>query len=101
MSVAAPMCAFANPLLAGPSNTVKDIAWPAKTGYSDDIAKAKALMAESGVSNIDTTISFDLGAGDICEPISVLVQEALGQIGIKTTINKAPGANWRSEMAKK
>ena len=97
----AAMFGLANPLFGGPSNTVKDITWPAKSGYSDDIAKAKALMAESGVSNIDTTISFDLGAGDICEPISVLVQEALGQIGIKTTINKVPGANWRSEMAKK
>src|SRR6202011_4930115 len=35
------------------------------------------------------------------EPIAVLVQESLGQIGIKAAINKVPGANWRSEMAKK
>src|SRR5271155_2017003 len=97
----AAMFGLANPLFGGPSNTVTDIAWPAKTGYSDDMAKAKALMAESGVTNIETTISYDLGAGDICEPISVLVQESLGQIGIKSTINKVPGANWRSEMAKK
>ena len=97
----AAMFGLANPLFGGPSNTVTSIAWPAKSGYSDNLAKAKPLMAESGASNIDTTISFDLGAGDICEPISVLVQEALGQIGIKTTINKVPGANWRSEMAKK
>ena len=97
----AAMFGLANPLFGGPSNNVTDIAWPAKSGYSDDMAKAKALMAESGVSGIDTTISFDLGAGDICEPIAVLVQESLGQLGIKTTINKVPGANWRSEMAKK
>ena len=31
----------------------------------------------------------------------MLVQESLAQIGIKTAINKVPGANWRSEMAKK
>jgi peptide/nickel transport system substrate-binding protein len=97
----AAMFGLANPLYGGPSNEVADITWPAKTGYSDDLAKAKTLMSESGVSNIDTTISFDLGAGDICEPIAVLVQESLGQIGIKTAINKVPGANWRSEMAKK
>src|SRR4051812_707553 len=97
----AAMFGLANPLFGGPSNSIKDIAWPARSGYSDNIARAKALMAESGVLGIDTTISFDLGAGDICEPIAVLVQEALGQIGIKTTINKVPGANWRSEMAKK
>ena len=97
----AAMFGLANPLFGGASNTVTDIAWPAKTGYVNDMAKAKALMAESGVSGIDTTVSFDLGAGDICEPIAVLVQESLGQIGIKTAINKVPGANWRSEMAKK
>jgi peptide/nickel transport system substrate-binding protein len=97
----AAMFGLANPLFGGPSNNVTDIAWPAKTAYVNDMAKAKALMAESGVTDIDTTVSFDLGAGDICEPIAVLVQESLAQIGIKTAINKVPGANWRSEMAKK
>ena len=72
----AAMFGLANPLFGGPSNTITDIAWPAKTGYVNDMAKAKALMAESGVSDIETTISYDLGAGDICEPISVLVQES-------------------------
>ena len=31
----------------------------------------------------------------------MLVQESLAQIGIKTTINKIPGANWRNELLKK
>ena len=97
----AAMFGLANPLFGGPSNAITDTVWPAKTGYLNDIAKAKALMAESGVSDIETTISYDLGTSDISDPISVLVQEALGQIGIKTAINKVPGANWRSEMAKK
>ena len=97
----AAMFGLANPLFGGPSNNVTDIAWPARTGYVTDMAKAKALMAESGVSDIETTVSFDLGAGDVSEPVAVLVQESLAQIGIKTAINKVPGANWRSEMAKK
>src|SRR5260370_17947286 len=92
----AAMFGVANPLFGGATNTVTDIAWPAKTGYVNDMAKAKALMAESGVSGIDTTVSFDLGAGDICEPIAVLVQESLGQIRIKTAINKVPGAHSRT-----
>lgn len=97
----AAMFGLANPLFGGPSNAITDTAWPAKSGYVSDMAKAKALMAESGASGIETTISYDLGSNDISEPISVLVQESLGQIGIKTSINKVPGANWRSEMAKK
>jgi peptide/nickel transport system substrate-binding protein len=35
------------------------------------------------------------------EPLCVLVQESLAQVGIKCTINKVPGANWRAEMTKK
>ena len=33
--------------------------------------------------------------------MAVLLQESLAQIGIKTTINKIPGANWRSMLLKK
>jgi len=95
------MFGIANPLFGGKSNDVTGIAWPQPTAYATDMAKAKALMAESGAGAIDTTISFDLGDGVNSEPIAVLIQESLGQIGIKTTINKVPGANWRSEMAKK
>ena len=63
--------------------------------------QAKALMTESGAGAINTTISFDLGDAVNCEPIAELIQESLAHIGITTTINKMPGSNWRSEMAKK
>ena len=98
----AAMFGLANPLFGGKSNDVSTIAWPQPTGYSTDLAKAKALMAEAGFPNgVSSTLSFDLGQGVISEPIAVLIQESLGKIGIKTSINKVPGANWRSEMAKK
>jgi peptide/nickel transport system substrate-binding protein len=92
---------LANPLYGGKSNDVSSITWPQPTAYITDIAKAKALMAKAGAGAIETTISFDLGQGVVSEPIAELIQESLGQIGIKTVINKVPGANWRSEMAKK
>ena len=99
--VDAAMFGHARPLFGGPSNDVSDIVWPQPTGYKTDLAKAKELMAASGAGEIDTTISFDLGDGVNSEPIAVLIQESLAQIGIKVAINKVPGANWRSEMAKK
>jgi len=95
------MFGHANALFGGPSNQVTDVAWPHPTAYKTDMAKAKALMAESGAGAIDSVISFDLGDAVNSEPIAVLIQESLGQIGIKLSINKVPGANWRSEMAKK
>jgi peptide/nickel transport system substrate-binding protein len=78
------------------------VAWPQPHKYNTDIAKAKALLAEAGYPNgFETTLSFDLGFAGVNEPLCILVQESLGQIGIKTTINKIPGANWRTELNKK
>ena len=84
------------------SNDVKTTAWPQPTGYKTDISKAKALLKEAGFENgFETTLSFDLGNGTISEPMAILVQESLASIGIKTTINKVPGANWRAQLLRK
>jgi peptide/nickel transport system substrate-binding protein len=89
-------------LYGAPSMQVKTTAWPQPTGYKTDIAKAKALMAEAGAAGgLETTLSFDLGSGTISEPMAVLIQESLAQIGIKTQINKIPGATWRAALLKK
>ena len=89
-------------LYGAASPKVKTTAWPQPTAYKADIAKAKALMAEAGVPNgFETTLSFDLGGATVGEPMAVLIQEALAQIGIKAQINKIPGATWRSALLKK
>jgi peptide/nickel transport system substrate-binding protein len=78
-----------------------DATWPQAHGYRTDLAKAKKLMAESGVKGFETTLSFDQGLAIANEPMALLVQEALGQIGIKVTVEKVPGANWRGALLKK
>jgi len=93
---------LANPLFGAPVSKTTDVAWPQPTKFNTDIAKAKALLTEAGFPDgFETTISFDLNFAGVNEPLCVLVQESLGQIGIKTTINKVPGANWRTELNKK
>lgn len=83
------------------SNNAKAPVWPQPHGFKTDIAKAKALMQEAGIGPIETTLSYDLGAATVSEPTAILVQEALAQIGIKLSINKVPGANWRAALLKK
>jgi peptide/nickel transport system substrate-binding protein len=85
----------------GGSNEPKSTVWPQPHGYKTDLAKAKQLMAESGVGPIETTLSFDLGAATVSEPAAILIQEALAQIGIKLNLNKVPGASWRAALLKK
>src|ERR1700736_633232 len=93
---------LATPMFGAPADQPTEVAWPQPTKYVTDIAKAKALLAEAGYPNgFETTLSFDLGFAGINEPMCVLTQESLAQIGIKTTINKVPGANWRTELNKK
>ena len=40
-------------------------------------------------------------AATVNEPTAVLIQESLGQIGIKATIKNIPGSNFRTELNKK
>jgi peptide/nickel transport system substrate-binding protein len=75
---------------------------PALSPYKTDLAKAKTLMSEAGQSaGFETMLFFDQGFSTVNEPVSVLVQEALQKIGIRTTIQKVPGANWRAKMLEK
>ena len=100
--VDAVMFGLANPMFGAPADKATEVKWPQPTKYVTDIAKAKALMAEAGMADgFETTLSFDLGFAGVNEPMCVLIQESLAQIGIKTTINKIPGANWRTELNKK
>src|SRR3984885_5921609 len=91
----------ARPLFGGPAEPA-EAKWPQRSPYYTDLEKAKALLAEAGLANgFETTFSFDAGAAGILEPMSVLIQESLGQIGVKVTLDKIAGANWRSSFSNK
>ncbi len=93
---------LAKPMFGAPAGSATQVAWPQPHKFNTDIEKAKKLMAEAGYPNgFETTLSFDLGFATVNEPTAVLIQESLGQIGIKTTINKIPGSNFRTELNKK
>lgn len=93
---------LAKPMYGAAAGAPTEAVWPHAHKFNTDIAKAKQLLAEAGYPNgFETTLSFDLGFATINEPLCVLVQESLAQIGIKAEINKIPGANWRTELNKK
>jgi peptide/nickel transport system substrate-binding protein len=98
------MYGLAKPMFGAPADAPTEVAWPQPHKFNTDLAKAKQLLAEAGYANgipEPIQISFDLGFAGVNEPTCILVQESLAQIGIQTTINKIPGANWRTELTKK
>jgi|LNFM01.1.fsa_nt_gb peptide/nickel transport system substrate-binding protein len=72
-------------------------AWPQKFPYDFDLKKAQALLAQTKYKGgFEVPLSYDLGEADWGEPAALLIQESLGKIGIKVTLDKVPGANWRT-----
>ena len=73
------------------------IEWPQPFPYDTDLDKAKALLKEAGQgAGFEVPLAFDLGQAQWSEPMCLLIQESLGKIGIKVTVEKIPGANWRT-----
>lgn len=90
------------PLFGGTPNEADGTAFPQPLGYSTDLEKARALLAEAGHANgFDTTFSFELSLATVAEPVSLLVQEALGKIGIRVTIEKVPGGQLGTRLQNK
>jgi peptide/nickel transport system substrate-binding protein len=90
------------PMSGGPADMPKTAAWPQPFPYKRDIEKAKALLSEAGLAGgFETTISIDLGDATQSEPTAVLLQNSLAELGVKTRIEKIPGANFRNAMLEK
>jgi peptide/nickel transport system substrate-binding protein len=85
------------PMWGAKSAKATTTVWPQAFPYDTDLNQAKALLAKSKFPNgFEVPLSFDLGEADWGEPAALLIQESLGRIGIKVTLDKVPGANWRT-----
>ncbi|MCR9126449.1 MAG: ABC transporter substrate-binding protein [Rhodobacteraceae bacterium] len=85
--------------LWGDDSPIDDIAWPRKTQYYTDLDKAREHLAKSAYPDgFEVPLSISLDLASWMEPTALLVQEALGKIGIKVEIEKIPGANWRTAV---
>lgn len=79
------------PLHGGKPGRPDTIAYPQQSGYDTDLAKAGELLAEAGLpGGFKTTFSYELSVATIAEPVALLLQEALGKIGIEVEIEKVP-----------
>ncbi|WP_111498405.1 ABC transporter substrate-binding protein [Marinobacter bohaiensis] len=81
----------------GGSSSVDNIAWPQRSPYDYNLEKARELLGQTDYKDgFEVPLSFSLSQADWAEPAALLVQQGLGKIGIKATLEKIPGANWRT-----
>lgn len=84
------------PMWGGPTE-ITDTAWPRPFPYATDMDKAREhLEASSFASGFPVQMSISLDLASWMEPTALLIQESLGQLGITTTVERIPGANWRT-----
>lgn len=85
------------PLWGADADAPKTIAWPQPFPYRTDLDKARSLLAEAGYADgFEVPLALSLEFEDWGEPAAILIQDSLRQIGITVTIDKIPGANWRT-----
>lgn len=81
----------------GGSGQIETLDWPQPFPYDTDLDKARAHLDKSAFAGgFEVPLSISLGLVDWMEPTALLIQESLGKIGITATIEKIPGANWRT-----
>jgi peptide/nickel transport system substrate-binding protein len=79
------------------STTPPDASFPQPIPNKTDPALAKKLLAEAGFPNgFSTTFTFTVGQTATAEPLSALVKEALGKVGIQVEIQKKPDAEFNT-----
>ncbi len=83
--------------LWGGAAKVDSTEWPRKSPYEYDMDKALDHLGNSAFSKgFDVPFSISLGLSDWMEPTALLIQESIAKLGIKSELEKIPGANWRT-----
>ena len=88
-------------LYGGPAGKPASIDWPSPFPYDTSQEKAKALLAEAGLGGgFEVPFAYEVAHAAVAEPLAILMQEALGAIGIRVTIEKWQGAQMSGALEK-
>ncbi|MCC6304665.1 MAG: ABC transporter substrate-binding protein [Rhodobacteraceae bacterium] len=90
------------PLFGGTEWAPSTAQFPAPQPYVTDLDKARSYLAEAGMAGgFETTFTFNIADEAVVEPIAILIQEALAQIGITVAIEKVPNAQMGTMLTEK
>ena len=76
--------------------------FPTPQPYVTDPDKARAHLAAAGLPDgFETTFTFNIADEAVAEPLAILIQEALGEVGIRVSIQKVPNAQMGTMLTEK
>ncbi|WP_226576378.1 ABC transporter substrate-binding protein [Acuticoccus sediminis] len=85
-----------NKMWGGPEKATEPV-WPQPSPYYTDLDKAREFLAKSKFADgFEVPFSIDLDQVDWMEPTALLIIENLAKLGITASLEKIPGANWRT-----
>jgi peptide/nickel transport system substrate-binding protein len=81
----------AQPMFGASASAPADASWPQPFPYTHDPDKARALLRDAGLaSGFETKLFFDAQVATTDEPAALVIQDELGKLGIKISIEKLP-----------
>ncbi|MGJ7609426.1 MULTISPECIES: ABC transporter substrate-binding protein [unclassified Variovorax] len=90
------------PLFGAKSTKPASSRFPQPYPYETQLLRARELLAQAGLAKgFKTSFSYNVGDATLAEPAALLIQEALGKIGIELSIEKVPGAQWGTLQTEK
>ncbi|SDI17796.1 ABC transporter substrate-binding protein [Variovorax sp. OV700] len=90
------------PLYGAKSDKPTSSRFPQPYPYETQLLRARELLAQAGLAKgFKTSFSYNVGDATLAEPAALLIQEALGKIGIELSIEKVPGAQWGTLQTEK
>jgi peptide/nickel transport system substrate-binding protein len=79
----------AEPMFGASSAAPTDTSWPQPFPYTHDPDKARSLLRDAGLSSgFDTKLFFDAQVATTDEPAALVIQDELGKLGVRISIEK-------------
>jgi peptide/nickel transport system substrate-binding protein len=81
--------------LFGAKGEPKPAIFPQPSGFDTDHDRAQGLLKQAGhEKGFETNLMYSIGKAAYFDPLSLVVRDALGKIGIRVNIDRIPGAQF-------
>jgi peptide/nickel transport system substrate-binding protein len=86
--------------LFGGNGDPKPAVFPQPSDFNIDPDRATALLKDAGVAGgFEANLMYSIGKATYFDPLSLVVRDALGKVGIRVNIDRLPGAQFDERVA--